>query len=74
MPKRKSPSTGAMSVQPIEHGSIAATTLAMVPTVGRQQRSPLPKAQQARVDALRSASAKIMRRNSLRTQRQAQKR
>jgi hypothetical protein len=74
MPKRESPSTGPMGVQPIEHGSIAATQLAMVPTVGGQQRSPLPKAQQARADAVRRASARIMLRNSLRKQRQAQKR
>ena len=74
MPERKSPSTGPMSVQPIEHSSIAATKLAMVPMVGGQQRTPLPKAQQARADAVRAANARIMRRNSLRKQRQAQKR
>jgi len=74
MSKRKSPFTGAMSVQPIEHGSIAATGLAMVPTVGGPQRTPLPKAQQARAEAVRTANARIMRRNSLRKQRQAQKR
>ena len=75
MPKRKSPSTGPMSVQPIEHSSVAATKLlATVPTVGGQRRLPLPKAQQARADAVRTANARIMRRNSLRKQRQAQKR
>lgn len=74
MPKRESSSTGPMGLQPIDHDSIAATQLAMVPTVGGQQRSPLPKAQQARADAVRRASARIMRRNSLRKQRQAQKR
>jgi hypothetical protein len=74
MPKRKSPSTGPMSVQPIEHSSTAPTQLAMVPTVGEQHRTPLPKKQQGRADAVRTANARIMRRNSLRTQRQAQKR
>lgn len=74
MPKHKSPSTGPMSVQPIVHGSIAATKLAMVPTVGGQQRTPLSKSQQLRAHAVRSANARIMRRSSLRQQRQAQKR
>jgi hypothetical protein len=75
MPERKSISTGPMNVQPIEHSSIAPTQqLAMAPTVGGQQRTPLPKKQQARADAVRTANARIMRRNSLRTQRQAQKR
>jgi hypothetical protein len=75
MPKRKSPSTGPMSVQSIEHSSIAATKLlAMVPTVRGQQRTPLPKAQQAWADAVRTANARIMLRNSLQKQRQAQER
>jgi hypothetical protein len=75
MAKSKSPSIGPMSVQPIEHSSTAPTQLlAMVPTVGGQQRTPLPKKQQARADAVRVANARIMRRNSLRKQRQAQKR
>jgi hypothetical protein len=68
MPKCKSPSTGPMSVQPIEYSSIAATKLAMAPTLGGH-RTPLPKAQQARADAVRTANARIMRRNSLRKQR-----
>src|SRR4029077_7782045 len=75
MPNRTSPYTGPMSLQPIEHSSTAPTQqLAMVPTAGEQQRTPLPKSQQARVDAVRTANARIMRRNSLRKQRQAQKR
>jgi hypothetical protein len=74
MPKRKSPSTGPMSVQPIVHGSTVATTLAMMPTVGGQQRTPLSKSQQVRADVVRTANARIMRRSSLRKQRQAQKR
>jgi CRP-like cAMP-binding protein len=75
MPNRKSPSTGPMSVQPIEYSSTAPTQqLAMVPTVGEQQRTPLPKDQQARADAVRTANARIMRRNSLWKQRLALKR
>jgi hypothetical protein len=74
MPKRKSPSTGPMSVQPIVHDSIVATKLAMMPTVGGQQRTPLSKSQQLRADAVRSANARMMRRSSLRKQREAQKR
>jgi hypothetical protein len=74
MPKRKSRSTGPMSVQPVEHSSIAAAKLlAMVPTVREQQRMPLPKAEQSRADAVRTANARIMRRIFLRKQRQAQK-
>jgi hypothetical protein len=73
--KRKSPCSGPMSVQPVERSSIETTKLlAMVPTVRGQQRKPLAKAQQARADAVRTANARIMRRNSLRKQRQAQKR
>jgi len=63
-----------MSIQPTEHSSTAATRSAMVPTVGGQQTPLLPKAQKARADAVRAANARIMRRNSLRKQRQAQKR
>ena len=75
MPKRKSLSAGPMSVQPTEHSSTAPTQLlAMVPTVGRQRRTPLPIKQQAMADAVRSANARIMRLDFLRKQRQAQKR
>jgi hypothetical protein len=64
-----------MSVQPIEHGSTAPTQqLAMASTVGEQRKMVLPKKQQARADAVRAAIARIVRRKSLRTQRQAQKR
>ena len=74
MPKHKSPSTGPMSVQPVVHGSIAATKSVMMPTVGGQQRTPLSKSQQIRADAVRTANARIVRRSSLRKQRLAQKR
>ncbi len=59
MPNRKSLSTGPMSAQPIEHSSTGPTQqLTMVPTVGEQQRTPLPKDQQARADAVRTANCK----------------
>jgi hypothetical protein len=71
----KSPSIGPMSVQPIEHGSTARNQLpATVSTIGEEKKTPLPKSQQARMDAVRAAKARIMRRNSLRKQRQAQTR
>jgi hypothetical protein len=75
MAKRKSPSTGPMSMQPIEHSSTAPKQLpAMAPTIGEENKTPLPKKQRARMEAVRVAKARIMRRNSLRKQRQAQKR
>jgi hypothetical protein len=73
--ERKSLSTGPMSVQPIEHSSIAQNQLAAtVSTIGGEKKAPLPKSQRARMDAVRAAKARIMRRDSLRKQRQAQKR
>jgi hypothetical protein len=75
MAKSKSPSIGPMSVQPVEHSSTAPNQLpATAPTIGEDRKTPLPKIQQARMDAVRAAKARIMRRNSLRKQRQAQKR
>ena len=75
MAKSKSPSIGPMSVQPVEHSSTAPNQLpAMASTIGEEKKTPLPKNQQARMDAVRVAKARIMRRNSLRKQRQAQKR
>jgi hypothetical protein len=75
MAKSNSPSIGPMSVQPVEHSSTAPNqTSATAPTIGEDRRTPLPKKQQARMDAVRAAKARIMRRNSLKKQRQAQKR
>ena len=63
-----------MNVQPIEHSSTAPNQLlGMVPTIGKEKKL-LPKKQQARMEAVRVAKARIMRRNSLWKQRQAQKR
>jgi len=46
----------------------------MMAKLGEDKKTPLPKNQQARMDAVRAAKARIMRRNSLRKQREAQKR
>jgi hypothetical protein len=61
-----------MSVQPVRHGSIAPTQLRMQATAGPETQ-PRPKKQTPRTEAVRIAKARIMRRNSLRKQRQAQK-
>ena len=71
MPKREPASTGPMSVQPVERGSTAATQLHMRPTADLEIK--LAKKQTPRTEAVRIAKARIMRRNSLRKQRQAQK-
>lgn len=74
MPRRKSPLTSPMSVQPIEHGSITPTQLQPVmPTIGKEPKTASPKKQSTRTEAVRVAKARIMRRNSLRKQRQSQK-
>jgi hypothetical protein len=62
-----------MSVQPIAHGSIAPTQLLMMPTTTAETKTPLSKKPSPRTEAVRVAKARIMRRNSLRKQRQAQK-
>ena len=73
MPKREPTSTGPMSVQPLQHGSIAPMQLRMEPTAGAEANTPPSKKQTPRTEAVRIAKARIMRRNSLRKQRQAQK-
>jgi hypothetical protein len=60
-----------MSVQPVEHTSTARNQLpTIVSTIG-DDKTPLPKIQQARMEAVRAAKARIMRRSSLQKQRQA---
>jgi hypothetical protein len=73
MAKSKSSSVGPMSVQPNDRTGTARNQRAL-PTIGKGKETPLPKDQQARVDAVRAAKARITRRNSLRKQREAQKR
>ena len=74
MANSKSPSIGPMSVQPIEHSSGVRNQLPAMMSTRVKKKTPLPKNQQARMDAVRVAKARIMLRNSLRKQRQAQKR
>ena len=72
MVKSKSPSIGPMSVQPVEHTSTARNQLpTIVSTIGDGKKTPLPKIEQARIEAVRAAKARITRRNSLQKQRQA---
>jgi len=72
MVKSKSPSIGPMSVQPVEHASTARNYLpTIVSTIGDDKKTPLPKIQQARIEAVRATKARITRRNSLQKQRQA---
>jgi hypothetical protein len=73
MPERKPTSTGPMNMQPVGHGSIAPTQLLMMPTAEAETKASLSKKQSPRAEAVRVAKARIMRRNSLRKQRQAQK-
>jgi hypothetical protein len=74
MPKSKPKSTGPMTMQPRERGSIMPTQgLPMMPTVGKAAKAPQPKQQPTRTEAVRAAKARIMRGNSLRKQRDAQK-
>jgi hypothetical protein len=73
MPGNKLTSPGPMSVQPARHGSIAPTQLRMEPTAGTATQPSPPKKPSPRTEAVRIAKARIMRRNSLRRQRQAQK-
>ena len=62
-----------MSMQPAVHGSIAPTQVLMMPTTPAETGTPLPQTSSPRAEAVRVAKARIMRRNSLRKQRQAQK-
>ena len=73
-------SVGPMNTQPAEHGSFAAPMLPRMPGPIEDPGAPSPpkkitspKKRQTRTDAVRLAKARIMRRNSLRKQRLAQK-
>lgn len=61
-----------MSVQPVEHSSIALNQRPTMVAWIREDKTPLSKEQKARMEAVRAAKARIMRRKSLRKQRQAQ--
>jgi hypothetical protein len=74
MQKSKPTSTVPMKMQPLERGSIMPTQgLPMMPTAGKATKPPQPKQKLARAEAVRAAKARIMRRNSLQKQRDAQK-
>ena len=73
MPQRRPISTGPMSVQPAEHQSIAPTqSQPMLPTTDKVPQ-PVRNKTSTRAEAIRVAKARIVRRNSLRKQRQLQK-
>jgi hypothetical protein len=76
MARQKLKSTGPMGIQPSFHGSTMPFPLqpAMpAPIATDASVTPSPKTKPTRTDAVRIAKARIMRRNSLRKQRQAQK-
>jgi hypothetical protein len=74
MPKRNPTSTGPMTMQPRERGSIMPIQgLPIMPIVGKTTKTPQPKQQPTVMEAVRAAKAGITRRNSLRKQRDAQK-
>lgn len=82
--KQNSDNTGPMGMQPCERGPFAPTEMQpMMPSARRsvteeprdETETPAPETKQrTRTEAVRAALARIMRRNSLRKQRQAQKR
>jgi hypothetical protein len=72
MPKSKpTRTTGPMRTQPIENGSTMPTQV--MPTVGEQRKTPQPKKEPTRMEAIRSAKARMTRRSSLQKQREALK-
>jgi hypothetical protein len=75
-PMQKPRHAGPMSVQPVDHSATMPAPL-LPPMPGSNDadrpKASLPKAKLARTDAVRAAKARIMRRKSLRKQRQAQK-
>jgi hypothetical protein len=76
MAEQKQQSAGPMRMQPSNHGSIMPVLLqSAMPTLTGAD-APVtapPRTRTTRTEAVRIAKARIMRRNSLRKQRQAQK-
>jgi hypothetical protein len=71
--KGKQTSTGPMRTQPADRGSLLPTPVQpIMPMFGKATIAPYPKERPTRSEAVRAAKAKIMRRNSLRKQRDAQ--
>jgi hypothetical protein len=74
MPQSKPAPTGPMRTQPTERGSTMPTQVQpMMPSMGKAAKTPQPKQQPTRTEAVRAAKARLMRLNSLRKQRDAQK-
>jgi hypothetical protein len=74
MPNSKPAPTGPMRTQPIENGATMPTqVLPIMPTVGEKKKAPQPKKEPTRMEAIRSAKARMSRRSSLQKQRQALK-
>jgi hypothetical protein len=76
MQKGKPRCAGPMNMQPVDHSSTRpAPLLPAMPGSDEADhlRASVPKTKPTRADAVRAAKAKIMRRNSLRKQRLAQK-
>jgi hypothetical protein len=71
MTKTKSTSTGPMRMQSIERASVMPTP--MMPIARKATKPAQPKKQPTRTEAVRSAKARITRRNSLQKQRDALK-
>ena len=74
----QSDSTGPMRMQPVERPTTPTQMLPIMPGTGgamkRETKTPAPeKKPRTRTDAVQIATARIMRRNSLRKQREAQK-
>ena len=62
-----------MSVQPAEHQSIAPTQSQPMASTADRVPQPVRKKTSTRAEGVRVAKARIVRRNSLRKQRQLQK-
>jgi hypothetical protein len=81
MPNKTPPcdTTGPMGMQPVERGAEPTQMLPVMPGVNgatKAEASQIPAGEnkpRTRADAVRAALARIMRRNSLRKQRNAQK-
>jgi hypothetical protein len=74
MPKSKPTLTGPMRTQTVSNGSTMPTpVLPMVPTARAQSKTPQPKKEPTRMEAIRAAKAKITRLSSLQKQREALK-
>jgi hypothetical protein len=73
MTESKPSTVGPMSVQ-LDNSTCTARSQRARPTIGEDKKAPVPKDQQTRMAVVRAAKARISRRNSLRMQREAQKR